>query len=173
MTQQELADAAGVDLKTVYNLESGGRWPNARTRAAVAGALGWDGGSLAAIRAGEDIPADAAVPPGEAADSAVVTLARQYGINPDDPKDPWIRPVREEIAAAIMRYGADASGEQIFSGAPASHIESAIWNDPGANRASKEVFIAAMRADRAQNDARRRSSSGWAGLRHPAASGVT
>lgn len=49
MTQQDLADAAGVDIKTVYNLESGTRWPIARTRAAIASALGWDADALARI----------------------------------------------------------------------------------------------------------------------------
>lgn len=56
MTQQDLADAAGVDLKTVYNLESGTRWPIARNRVAVSAALGWEGDGLAALRAG-DMPA--------------------------------------------------------------------------------------------------------------------
>lgn len=49
MTQQDLADAAGVDLKTVYNLESGIRWPIAKTRTAVSAAIGWDGDALAVI----------------------------------------------------------------------------------------------------------------------------
>src|SRR6185437_10027978 len=49
MTQQDLADAAGVDLKTVYNLESGSRWPIARTRVAISRALGWGGDGLARL----------------------------------------------------------------------------------------------------------------------------
>ena len=52
MTQQDLADKAGVDLKTIYNLESGTRWPIARTRTAVSAALKWEGDALAAIRSG-------------------------------------------------------------------------------------------------------------------------
>jgi len=47
MTQHDLADAAGVDLKTVYNLESGTRWPIARTRVAISAALRWSGDALA------------------------------------------------------------------------------------------------------------------------------
>lgn len=54
MTQHELAGEAGVDLKTVYNLESGTRWPIARTRVAVSAALKWPGDALAALLAGRD-----------------------------------------------------------------------------------------------------------------------
>jgi DNA-binding XRE family transcriptional regulator len=50
MTQQELAGTAHVDLKTIYNLESGTRWPIARTRVAISAALGWQGDALAALR---------------------------------------------------------------------------------------------------------------------------
>ena len=46
MTQQELAAAAGVDSKTIYNLESRGRWPIARTRASIEKALDWPSGEL-------------------------------------------------------------------------------------------------------------------------------
>ena len=59
LTQQELADDAGVDIKTVYNLESGARWPIAKNRAALAVALHWEPNALAVIAAGEtpEIPA--------------------------------------------------------------------------------------------------------------------
>jgi DNA-binding XRE family transcriptional regulator len=56
LTQQELADDAGVDIKTVYNLESGARWPIAKNRAALAVALRWEPDGLAVIAAGE-VPA--------------------------------------------------------------------------------------------------------------------
>ena len=63
MTQQDLADRARVDLKTVYNLEAGARWPIAKNRAAVSAALGWAPDTLAAIRAGgTPFPVVAAVP---------------------------------------------------------------------------------------------------------------
>ena len=129
-----------------------------------------EGGTL------EPAPAVAAVPrvldDGQLVDPGVIEMARQYGIDPDDPDDPWIRPVREEIAAAVLAHGAGATGEQIFHGQDASHIESAIWDDPRMNRKSKEVFIAIMRANRAGHEAGRRNSA-RIGLPHPAASGVT
>lgn len=49
LTQQELADAAGVDIKTIGNLESRGRWPIARTRARIENALGWQAGEMQRI----------------------------------------------------------------------------------------------------------------------------
>jgi transcriptional regulator with XRE-family HTH domain len=49
LTQQQLADAAGVDIKTIGNLESRGRWPIARTRAAIEQALGWQPGEMKRI----------------------------------------------------------------------------------------------------------------------------
>ena len=49
MTRQDLAGEAGVDLKTVYNLESGTRWPIATTRMAISAALHWEGDALAVI----------------------------------------------------------------------------------------------------------------------------
>lgn len=54
MTQQDLADAAGVDLKTVYNMESGLRWPRVKNRTAIAAALGWPTSALHDIRNGAD-----------------------------------------------------------------------------------------------------------------------
>ena len=54
LTQQELADAAGVDSKTIYNLESGGRWPIAKTRTLIEKALGWPLGEMARIAHSEE-----------------------------------------------------------------------------------------------------------------------
>ena len=56
LTQQELADAAGVDSKTIYNLESRGRWPIARTRARMEKALGWPVGEMEHIAENGDDP---------------------------------------------------------------------------------------------------------------------
>lgn len=46
MTQQELADLAGIDAKTIGNLETRDRWPIARTRARIEEALGWPDGEM-------------------------------------------------------------------------------------------------------------------------------
>jgi len=51
MTQSELGAAAGVDTKTIGNLESRGRWPIARTRALIEKALGWPSGEMERIAA--------------------------------------------------------------------------------------------------------------------------
>lgn len=46
MTQQELADRAGIDVKTIGSLETRDRWPIARTRARIEEALGWPDGEM-------------------------------------------------------------------------------------------------------------------------------
>ncbi|HEX2315867.1 MAG TPA: helix-turn-helix transcriptional regulator [Thermomonospora sp.] len=54
LTQEQLAERAGVTVKTVYNLEAGGRWPQARTRGAIESALGWQPGDLVRIGEGRE-----------------------------------------------------------------------------------------------------------------------
>lgn len=54
LTQRTLATKAGVDIKTIYNLESGERWPQAGTRAKIEKALGWVAGTLEALAEGAD-----------------------------------------------------------------------------------------------------------------------
>lgn len=49
MDRAELADAAGIDPKTLYNLEVKGRWPIAVTRARIEEALGWPSGEIERI----------------------------------------------------------------------------------------------------------------------------
>ena len=70
LTQERLAERAQVTVKTVYNLESAGRWPQARTRAAVEAALEWQPGDLMRIAEGDEPSAER----GEAPDETVVTL---------------------------------------------------------------------------------------------------
>lgn len=54
LTQEQLAERAGVTVKTIYNLESGGRWPQARTRGAIEEALHWRPGDLVRIAEGQE-----------------------------------------------------------------------------------------------------------------------
>ena len=53
LTQEQLAERAGVTVKTIYNLEAGERWPQARTRSAIEVALDWRPGDL--VRIGEGL----------------------------------------------------------------------------------------------------------------------
>lgn len=54
MTQADLAAKASVNVKTIGNLESRGRWPTAATRARIETALGWPLGTMADIAASPD-----------------------------------------------------------------------------------------------------------------------
>lgn len=54
LTQEQLAERAGVTVKTIYNLEAGERWPQARTRGAIEGALRWRSGDLVRIGEGNE-----------------------------------------------------------------------------------------------------------------------
>jgi DNA-binding XRE family transcriptional regulator len=54
MTQQELADKAGVDVKTVGSLETRGRWPIARSRVSIERALRWPSGEMDRIATAPD-----------------------------------------------------------------------------------------------------------------------
>jgi DNA-binding XRE family transcriptional regulator len=58
MDRGELADTAGVDPKTLYNLEVKGRWPIAVTRAKIEKALHWQSGEMERIasQAAEEEP---------------------------------------------------------------------------------------------------------------------
>lgn len=52
LTQAALAEAGGIDVKTIYNLESATRWPQARNRDAIEKALGWQAGDLQRVASG-------------------------------------------------------------------------------------------------------------------------
>lgn len=54
LTQEQLAESAGVTVKTIYNLEAGERWPQARTRSAIEMALEWQSGDLVRIAEGHE-----------------------------------------------------------------------------------------------------------------------
>jgi DNA-binding XRE family transcriptional regulator len=102
MTQQGLADAAGVDLKTIYNLESGTRWPIAKTRVAVSAALGWAPDTLSAI-------AEGSIPQPRPTGIPVIDQAAT-----DEELEPYVRQIRRQIADAVADYGPEVSGEIIF-----------------------------------------------------------
>lgn len=53
LDQQELAEDAGVDPKTLRSLERGERWPRAGSRTKIERALGWPNGALDLLRRGE------------------------------------------------------------------------------------------------------------------------
>lgn len=52
LAQRDLAELAGVDVKTINTLESGERWPQATTRSKVELALQWISGDLQRIAEG-------------------------------------------------------------------------------------------------------------------------
>lgn len=182
---QDVAERSGLSLKTLHSVRSSDKRVAELTKTGIEDGLRWEHGSIDLVLAGGDpvpLSSDApglhgavplSVPPGEAADIATTILARRYDVNPDDPADPWLRPVRQEIADAIMVHGADATGSEIFHGRPASAIEAAIWDDPRASRKSKELFIAVMRADRAAYEDGHGNGVSRIGLAPPVASGVT
>jgi transcriptional regulator with XRE-family HTH domain len=60
LTQAQLAGMADVDIKTVYALEAGGRWPIARNLAAIARALGISADDLRDLAEEGSEPAQAA-----------------------------------------------------------------------------------------------------------------
>lgn len=57
LTQEALAESAGVDPTTVNAFLKGRNWPQVRTRAKLEIALGWPVGMLANIAAGQEPPA--------------------------------------------------------------------------------------------------------------------
>ena len=67
MDRRELADAAGIDPKTLYNLEVKGRWPIAVTRARIETALRWPSGEMERMAAEQSEP-EPELPPSLLAD---------------------------------------------------------------------------------------------------------
>ena len=63
MTQGELAHAAGVDIKTVYNLESGTHLPYAKNASRIEAALFWASGALSLIAGGHEPVVVSGFPP--------------------------------------------------------------------------------------------------------------
>ena len=178
MTQHDLADAAGVDLKTVYNLESGTRCPIARTRAAIAAALGWEPDALNGIEVGvspvprnppsprRDLDFGAGIPPEElaphvadieqAAYRALVDLAGAELPGPDDPD------VRETMFSL--------PGKAVF---PENEHDQRTWDSPVYSPEERVVFMARLRVLRARAVKEQRQRRAGAGLTgHIPASGA-
>ncbi|WP_131739386.1 helix-turn-helix domain-containing protein [Actinomadura roseirufa] len=101
LTQERLAERAGVTVKTIYNLESGERWPQARTRSAIEDALQWRPGDLARIGEGRE---PLGVPSPAGADEALRELAELNAYFADLRADPGDR---RRMALAFLRalYG--------------------------------------------------------------------
>jgi transcriptional regulator with XRE-family HTH domain len=132
LTQQDLADRAGVDLKTVYNLESGAHWPIAKNRGAVAIALGWLPDALAVIRAGRERPATpplAAVPVSADVGDLMDKMIRAIG-DPVELKvwadETFSREDREKVILALWerkaRLAAELGGGEKNSGTALSAV---------------------------------------------------
>ncbi|MFC6885006.1 MULTISPECIES: helix-turn-helix domain-containing protein [Actinomadura] len=101
LTQEQLAERAGVTVKTIYNLEAGDRWPQARTRSAIEDALQWRPGDL--IRIGEGNEPAGAQPPVDA-DRALRELGELNAYFADLRADPGDK---RRMALAFLRalYG--------------------------------------------------------------------
>jgi transcriptional regulator with XRE-family HTH domain len=100
LTQEQLAERAGVTVKTIYNLEAGERWPQARTRSAIEAALDWRPGDL--VRIGEGLePAPSASADMSAALRELAELNAYFADLQADPGD------KRRMALAFLRalYG--------------------------------------------------------------------
>ena len=153
MTQQGLADTAHVDLKTVYNLESGTRWPIARTRVAIAAALRWETDALGVIASG-DAPAEAAdtlavvperepEPPGKPGPAPARPPVRDFarGADPE-----YVQQVlRQMYAAAGLEF---PPGRQVPELAEVPAMEAVLAAKPG-----KDIFRTQWEADLWDSDA--------------------
>jgi len=108
LTQQQLADKAGVDTGTISSLERAGTWPWAKNRAAIERALGWGTGSLSEIRRGGNPIIDRAAEPASARylDPAEQHIADTPGLTPQE----------KEALIAVMRSVREAGGRRTGTG---------------------------------------------------------
>jgi len=74
LSQEALADQAGLNHKTVHTVESGKHWPVARTRRALEPALGWVEGDIDRIADG-GFPVTGPLPEDDFDDVAAMALA--------------------------------------------------------------------------------------------------
>jgi len=99
LSQDELAAAAGVSPKTVYNLENG-RWPHATTRARIERALQWPPGEIHRL----------ASPPQPDIDPQLIDRARELS---DDEKRWMADWLLRQLAAdpPDSQFGSAAAGQ--------------------------------------------------------------
>lgn len=88
LTQDALAAKAGVDAKTVWNLESVERWPQATTRAKLEAALGWTEGDLQKIRSG-GVPSTGTEPTAETMQHPELSPAERK-------RDQWVERLKDD-----------------------------------------------------------------------------
>ena len=174
--RKAFAEATGLDYRLIYDIEESRRTNfGVATLTVIEVGYRLMPGSIARFLGGGDLePADAAVVPAEtppddeSPSPGAVAFARAVGIDPDDPDDPFLRPVRRAIAEAIMRHGTGATGSQVFHDYPGAEVDAQLWDDPRAPRQDKDLYLAIMRADRARDEARRRNGASRIGLAAPA-----
>lgn len=184
---QDVAERSGLSLKTLHSVRSSDKRVAELTKTGIEDGLRWEHGSIDLVLAGGEpaplpdsdpgshetaalsvLPGSAPLPDNSPPSPGAVAFARAVGIDPDDPDDPFLRPVRRAIAEAIMRHGTGATGSQIFHDYPGAEVDAQIWDDPRAPRQDKDLYLAIMRADRARDEARRRNGASRIGLAAPA-----
>jgi hypothetical protein len=163
LTWQEVALAGGISLRAIASARTGPGDIRPRTRRGIDKGLQWlEGHGVDNILAGR-MPLPALldnIPP------RVEKFARDLGVDPADPADPVLTPLRGEIDDAEAVHGEDADGAQVFSGQPWSGTEAVLWDDRGLGREAKIVIIATTRAERVRYEAGRNGTRhrGTAGL---------
>lgn len=157
--RKAFAEATGLDYRLIYDIEESRRVNfSVATLTAIEVSYRLEPGSIAQfLDGGELIPARPL--------PVAVNSARAVGIDPDDPNDSWVRPVREQVEAARHIHGPDVTGSQVFFGGPGSNYESGLWDDRRLNEESRILAIATVRAWAARDEAARNPGrSGRAGL---------
>lgn len=101
MSRDELASAAQVDPKTVYNLEKNGRWPIARSRSRIEAALGWPSGEMERIASAPEGRPEPLVPP--EVEQAIRRARRD---------DQWKDAVMEALETIARERRAGQAGDQ-------------------------------------------------------------
>lgn len=162
---QDVAEAAGLALKTLHSVRTGNSGIAALTETGIEDALRWRRGSVSRVIAGGDPapledPARAAAPqpapePAGPRLSVVLGLAEiaELAASVDD--------IEAGIRAEIAGYPEDAPGAIVF---PASLAEQLLWDRPLTDLAVKIGDIVAYRLARTRTPRPRNSGMERAGL---------